>query len=113
MDQESDLYFRQIAVGEMANLAYLVGSRSTREALVVDPAWSVDALIDQAEEDGIQVVGALVTHYHQDHIGGSIFGMEIEGLERFMERSPGPIHVQKLEAAGVAKVSGIARSEFC
>ena len=112
MSDESDLYFRQIAVGDMANLVYLVGSRSTREALVVDPAWSVDGLIDQAEEDGIKVVGALVTHYHQDHIGGSIFGMEIEGLERFMERSPGPIHVQKLEAEGVAKVSGIPRSEF-
>ena len=113
MTDESDLYFRQIAVGDMANLVYLVGSRSTREAMVVDPAWSVDALIDQAEEDDIRVVGALVTHYHQDHIGGSIFGMEIEGLERFMARSPGPIHVQKLEADGVAKVSGIARSEFC
>ena len=112
MSEESDLYFRQIAVGEMANLVYLVGSRSTREALVVDPAWSVDSLADQAEEDGMKVVGALVTHYHQDHIGGSIFGMEIEGLERFMERCPGPIHVQKLEAEGVAKVSGIPRAEF-
>jgi glyoxylase-like metal-dependent hydrolase (beta-lactamase superfamily II) len=30
-----------------------------------------------------------------------------------MARSPGPIHVQKLEADGVAKVSGIARSELC
>ena len=57
----SDLYFRQILVGEMANFAYLVGSRSTREALVVDPAWNVDALVDQAAEDGLEVVGALVT----------------------------------------------------
>ena len=112
MNQESDLYFRQIAVGEMANLVYLVGSRSTGEALVVDPAWSVDSLADQAEADEMKIVGALVTHYHQDHIGGSIFGMEIEGLERFMERCPGPIHVQKLEAEGVAKVSGIPRGEF-
>ncbi|MDE0886584.1 MAG: MBL fold metallo-hydrolase [Myxococcota bacterium] len=112
MDNDSDLYFRQIPVGEMANLVYLVGSRSERKALVVDPAWSVDALVDQAEADDIEIVGALVTHYHQDHIGGSIFGMEIEGLEHFMTRSPGPIHVQKLEADGVSKVSGIPKSEF-
>ncbi|MDG2336255.1 MAG: MBL fold metallo-hydrolase [Myxococcota bacterium] len=112
MDKESDLYFRQIAVGEMANLVYLVGSRSERKALVVDPAWSVDALVDQAAEDDVEIVGALVTHYHQDHIGGSIFGMEIEGLEHFLTRSPGPIHVQKLESDGVAKVSGIPKSEF-
>ncbi len=36
--RESDLYFRQIAVGEMANFAYLIGSVSAREAFVVDPA---------------------------------------------------------------------------
>ena len=93
MSNDSDLYFRQFAVGEMANLAYVVGSRSTREALVVDPAWNVDALVDQAEEDGMKIVGALVTHYHQDHIGGSLFGHEIEGLTRFLERNPALIHV--------------------
>ena len=45
---ENDLYFRQLAVGEMANLVYLVGSLRTREALLVDPAWNVDRLLDQA-----------------------------------------------------------------
>ncbi len=44
MSSESDLYFRQLPVGEMANLAYLIGSRSTREALVVAPAWNVAGL---------------------------------------------------------------------
>lgn len=113
MKDESDLYFRQMLVGDMANFAYVVGSRSTREALVVDPAWKVDALVDQAEEDGLQVVGALVTHYHQDHIGGSLFGHEIEGLTRFKERHPsGTVHVNKHEAAGVAKVADMAQSEL-
>ena len=112
MAEESDLYFRQVAVGEMANLAYLVGSRSQGEALLVDPAWSVDQLLDQAEADGIRVAGALVTHYHQDHIGGSLFGLEIEGVSRFLERNPAPVHVHKLEAEGVAKVAEIPRSEL-
>ena len=109
---DSDLYFRQVPVGEMANLAYLVGSRSTREALVVDPAWSVDALLDQAEADGMRVVGALVTHYHQDHVGGSIFGMEIEGLARLLERSPVPIHAHAHEAEGVCRVTGASASDL-
>ena len=96
----------------MANLAYLVGSRSQGEALLVDPAWSVDGLLDQAEADGIRVTGALVTHYHQDHIGGSLFGHEIEGVARFLERNPAPVHVNKFEAEGVAKVAAIPRSEL-
>jgi len=113
MTGTSDLYFRQLLVGEMANLAYLVGSVSTREALVVDPAWSVDAMLDQADQDEMNVVGALVTHYHQDHIGGSLFGHEIEGLKRFLERNPSAaVHVNRHEAAGVAKVADLAPSDL-
>jgi glyoxylase-like metal-dependent hydrolase (beta-lactamase superfamily II) len=112
MSGTSDLYFRQIAVGEMANLAYLIGSLSSREALVVDPAWSVDALLDQAAADGVQVVGALVTHYHQDHVGGRIFGFDIEGVARLLERHPVPIHVNELEAEGTLEVTGASESDL-
>ena len=108
----SDLYFQQIAVGQMANLAYLVGSRSARQAFVVDPAWSVDALLDQAEADDMDVVGALVTHYHQDHVGGSIFGMNIEGVPRLLERKPVPIHVNSHEADGTRQVTGASESDL-
>ena len=107
----SDLYFQQIPVGEMANLAYLIGSLTTREALVVDPAWRVDALLDRAEADGMRVVGALVTHYHQDHVGGALFGMEIEGLTRLLARAPVPIHANEREAAGLVRVTGISASD--
>lgn len=112
MSDASDLYFAQIPVGQMANLAYLIGSRATREALVVDPAWSVDALLDRAEADDMRIVGALVTHYHQDHVGGSIFGMEIEGLARLMARAPVPVHVNAREAEGVRKVTGLSTSDL-
>ena len=112
MSDTSDLYFEQLPVGQMANFAYLVGSRSTREALVVDPAWSVDALLDRAEADGMQLVGALVTHYHQDHVGGSIFGMEIEGIPRLLERNPVPIHVNEHEADGLRQVTGASESDL-
>jgi glyoxylase-like metal-dependent hydrolase (beta-lactamase superfamily II) len=112
MTKTSDLYFHQIPVGQMANLSYLVGSRSTGEALLVDPAWSVDALLDQAEVDGVKVVGALVTHYHQDHVGGSVFGMEIEGLPRLLARQPVPIHVNEREADGLIAVTGVSESDL-
>ena len=108
----SDLYFAQLPVGQMANLAYLIGSLTTREALVVDPAWSVDALLDRAERDGMNVTGALVTHYHQDHVGGEIFGMKIEGIARLLERSAMPIYVNEHEAEGTRRITGASKSDL-
>ncbi len=112
MGGTSDLYFRQVPVGQMANLAYLVGSQSTREALLVDPAWSVDALLDQAETDGMNVVGALVTHYHQDHVGGRIMGFDIEGVARLLERHPVPIYVNEHEGDGMRTITGASESDL-
>ncbi len=112
MAADRDLYFCQVPVGQMANLAYLVGSQSTREALLIDPAWSVDALLDQAETDGMKVVGALVTHYHQDHVGGRIMGFDIEGVGRLLERHPVPIYVNEHEGDGMRTVTGASESDL-
>lgn len=112
MEGASDLYFRQIPVGRMENLAYLVGSAERREAFVVDPAWDVDALLDRAEADDVRVVGALVTHYHPDHVGGALFGTEIPGLGRLLERCPVPVHVHVREAEGVRRLTGLETSDL-
>jgi glyoxylase-like metal-dependent hydrolase (beta-lactamase superfamily II) len=72
----------------------------------------VDALLDRVAQDDMRVVGALVTHYHQDHVGGSIFGMSIEGLDRLLARHPVPIHVQAHEAEGVRRVTGVSASDL-
>ncbi len=112
MSDTSDLYFQQLPVGQMANLAYLIGSLESREAYLVDPAWSVDALLDRAEADGMKVVGALATHYHQDHVGGHIMGFDIEGVARLLERHPVPVHVNENEADGTRKVTGASESDL-
>ena len=109
---ETELYFRQLSLGDMANLVYLVGSNSTRECVVIDAAWNIGAILDQVEEDGMKLVGALATHYHQDHIGGSIFGMDIEGLEALHARQPVPVHVNKHEAEGTARISGLSTGDI-
>jgi len=112
MAEESDLYFVQQMVGEMANLAYLVGSREQRKAFVVDPAWDVQGLLDLAARDGIEVVGALITHYHQDHVGGEIFGLNIEGVAKLLEVQPMPIHANKHETEGLIKVTGASKGDL-
>ncbi len=120
---DDNLYFRQLLAGrdfarnnpiagQMANFCYLIGDRSTRKAVVVDPAWDVKDLVDAAEKDGMELVGALATHYHPDHIGGDLFGHDIEGLARLLELKGMKVHVQKPEAEGVRLMTGLSDTDL-
>ena len=108
-----DLYFRQIPVGPMANFIYLIGSKRARECVIVDPAWNIDALLDIAAEDDMKITGALVTHYHPDHCGGNMMGFRVPGgVAELIGRVAAPIHVHKLEADGLKKVTGVSESDL-
>ena len=91
----------------MVNFAYLIGDRSTGECLLVDPAYAVDELLDTAAADGMRVTGVLATHYHADHIGGSMMGLDIEGIAALLERQACPIHVQRAEVPWVVRTTGL------
>ena len=81
----------------MANFVYMIGSRSTREVALVDPAWDIAGLVNLAAEDGMEVTAALVTHTHQDHVGGHLFGHDIEGLAELLEKCKARVYVHKSE----------------
>ncbi len=51
----------------MANFGYLVGDDKTREAIVVDPAWSPEEIYRVAAEMDLKLVGMAITHAHFDH----------------------------------------------
>jgi glyoxylase-like metal-dependent hydrolase (beta-lactamase superfamily II) len=119
---DDPLYFRQLlsgrdfAVGDqlatqMVNFSYLIGDRSSREVLLVDPAYGVSELLDVAANDRMTVTGVLVTHHHADHVGGSMMGYRIEGLAELMSRQSVPVHVHRQEAALVTKVTGLAPAD--
>ncbi len=94
---QDDLYFRQIQIGPMANFVYLIGSQSSREAAIVDPAWCVRDLLQAAEEDGVTVTSVLVSHTHFDHVGGQMMGETIEGVAAFLEHCKAKVYVHKAE----------------
>ncbi|HZR82485.1 MAG TPA: MBL fold metallo-hydrolase [Candidatus Binatia bacterium] len=112
MAEGSRLYLRQIEVGPMQNYAYLVGDREKREAVVIDAAWDVDGLIAMAERDGMAIKAALVTHFHPDHLGGSMMGMQITGAAELVGRLPVKIHLHKSEAPFAHRVAGLSSSDL-
>jgi glyoxylase-like metal-dependent hydrolase (beta-lactamase superfamily II) len=85
----------------MQNFVYLIGDREAGECVVVDPAWEIDTIVRTAEADGLRIVGVLVTHTHQDHVGGSLeaWGMpgRIPGVAELLERVPARVYVHRAE----------------
>src|SRR5437867_166858 len=66
------IYLEQMELGPMQNFVYLIGDPQARECVVVDPAWEIDTIVETAQARGMTITGALVTHTHQDHVGGSL-----------------------------------------
>lgn len=117
------LYFRQLLAGrdfathdqiarQMVNFVYLIGDRRTGECVVIDPAYGVADLARIAAEDGMRITGALVTHYHPDHCGGSMMGFTIEGVSELLEIESVPVHVQDAEAEWVLKSTELSEGDL-
>ncbi len=117
------LYFRQLlsgkdfAVGDplatqMVNFVYAIGDRSTGECVVVDPAYAVNEIVDVLEADDMTVTGVLATHYHPDHVGGSMMGHDIEGIATLLGRVDCPIHIQSEESEWVRKTTHVSEKHL-
>jgi hydroxyacylglutathione hydrolase len=117
------LYFRQLLSGrdfavtdpiaqQMVNFVYAIGDRTTGECLLVDPAYAVSDLLDTVTADGMRVTGVLATHYHPDHVGGSMMGYTIEGVAALLESIDCPIHVQRDEVPWVQRTTGVGDDQL-
>ncbi|NIH88072.1 MBL fold metallo-hydrolase [Amycolatopsis granulosa] len=117
------LYFRQLlsgrdfAVGnpvarQMANFAYLIGDRETREAVIVDPAYAVGDLLDVLAADDMRLAGVLATHHHPDHVGGTMMGFTLAGLPELLARESVPVHVNRNETDWVQRVTGVSATDL-
>jgi glyoxylase-like metal-dependent hydrolase (beta-lactamase superfamily II) len=117
------LYFRQLLAGrdfavddpaarQMENFVYLIGDTISRQTVVVDPAWDIDGILAQLEKDDMKLSAALATHYHPDHVGGHIFGHDIQGLSELVGKASVPVYVNSHEAEGVRQVTGLSASDL-
>jgi hydroxyacylglutathione hydrolase len=112
MTTESKLYLRQAQIGPMANFVYLIGDPETHKAAVIDPAWDVGAILRFAQSEGYDIEQILITHYHQDHLGGHMMGQNVEGAANLLELIKAKVYVNKNEAEGVKRVAGLSESDL-
>jgi glyoxylase-like metal-dependent hydrolase (beta-lactamase superfamily II) len=120
---EDRLYFRQLLSGrdfaksdqmarQMVNFVYLIGDRSTGDAVIVDPAYGVQDLLDILAADGMKPAGVLATHYHPDHVGGAMGGWTVEGISALLEKVQVPVHLQKEELPWVERTTGVGGADL-
>ena len=110
--EPSDLIIEQIEIGPMQNFTYLIGCRSTREVVVVDPAWDIDSLTQHIESKDYTLKAALATHYHPDHVGGSFGGNSVEGVARLLETHAVKVYAHRKEIPGMQKVTELSDSDL-
>ena len=65
------MHIKQFLTGGDRNFAYLVGDEATKKAIVIDPSYDPDSVVDYACESRYEIVGAFNTHGHHDHTNGN------------------------------------------
>ncbi|CAG8513870.1 12795_t:CDS:2 [Acaulospora morrowiae] len=79
---------------KMKNLIYIVVDNETRNCIVIDACWDIDGILKFIKNKRLELVGAIVTHYHFDHVGGILpppydhIPMKISGLFNLLKRRP-------------------------
>ncbi len=64
------MLFKQFLDDDLGCASYLVGDEHAGVAVVVDPPYAVEPVVEEAERRGVRLVGVLETHTHADHVSG-------------------------------------------
>ena len=89
MSSKSSLLIQQYEIGPINNFLYLLGDPATKEMAIVDPAWDVPFLVQEAKKLGFKITKVFLTHAHPDHVNG---------LDELLEQHNVPVHISKNEA---------------
>ena len=69
-------------LGPVGTNAYLVGEAESQQAVVIDPAWDGEFIVEEARQRGWHIEQLWLTHAHFDHIGG------VSGIVNKLHPSP-------------------------
>jgi hydroxyacylglutathione hydrolase len=62
--------FHQRVDDDLGCASYLIGDEASGEAVVVDPAYEIEAYLEEAGRHGLRITHVLETHTHADHLSG-------------------------------------------
>ena len=62
--------FQQFLDDDLGCASYLIGDEDAGIAVVVDPLFAIEDLLETAERKKVRLIRSLVTHTHADHLSG-------------------------------------------
>lgn len=63
--------FEQLRMGGDRNFGYLIGDRQAGQAVIVDPSYAPEMLVERAQAQRLRITHILNTHGHGDHANGN------------------------------------------
>jgi glyoxylase-like metal-dependent hydrolase (beta-lactamase superfamily II)/rhodanese-related sulfurtransferase len=81
------MYFQQILHESCGCASYLIGSRQSREAVIVDPLYETEQYERLLRERDLRLRSVIDTHIHADHISGARRLVASHGAELCLHES--------------------------
>ena len=83
------IIIKQFEIGPLQNFIYFLVDAQTKETAIVDPAWDVPFLLEQAKKENLTITKVFLTHGHPDHVNG---------LPELQHTHDIPVYISKHEA---------------
>jgi hydroxyacylglutathione hydrolase len=103
--EKHHLQIASYALGPAMTNAYLVADPTNNNAVVIDPAWNGDFLVQEANNRNWKITQIWLTHAHFDHFGGAA---EIAKAYPSIEVALHPADLPLWEAYGGASQFGFS-----
>ena len=84
------MLIRRLMVGSLGTNCYIVGCETTKQAAIVDPGGSSDAILREVEQQDLTVTLIINTHAHIDHISANAEIQEATGAPLAIHELDGP-----------------------
>lgn len=82
---------KQIRIGQMDNFCYLLYTKKTKHAILIDPGWDVEKVLSEIKKVGVEVGTILCTHSHYDHTTAIPEIKEATGAKVYLHKKERPI----------------------